>query len=136
MIVLDVNAAIAMLFNTEEGGALLWLKLESEETIAPSLFFAELAHVLPKYSRQQGFTPEEARDLAVDAAALVDRFVDDSELWMEAMGEAMRLGHSSYDMFYLVLARRQGATLFTLDRKLQRLCAKAGVSCVWLEDMT
>ena len=33
-------------------------------------------------------------------------------------------------MFYFVLARRFGATLFTLDRKLIRLCEEQGVQCV------
>ena len=37
--------------------------------------------------------------------------------------EAMRLDHPVYGLLYFVLARREGATLFTLDQKLQGLCA-------------
>ena len=48
------------------------------------------------------------------------------------MGESVRLGHSSYDLFYVVLARRTGATLFTLDKKLQDLSLSLGVNSVWL----
>ena len=33
-------------------------------------------------------------------------------------------------MLYFVLARRNAATLFTLDRKLQQLCLDNGVNCV------
>lgn len=33
-------------------------------------------------------------------------------------------------MFYFMLARRLGATLFTLDRKLMALCEENGVDCV------
>ena len=44
--------------------------------------------------------------------------------------EAMRLRHPVYDMLYFVLARRNAATLFTLDRKLQQLCLDNGVDCV------
>ena len=50
-----------------------------------------------------------------------------------ASTESVRLEHSSYDLFYLILARREGATLFTIDRKLQDLCARNGVNCVWLD---
>lgn len=134
MIVLDVNAAVAMLFNTEDGAALLWLKLENETVVAPALFHAELAHVLPKYARAQGLSLGETRELGIETLGLVDQFVDDSSLWMEAMGESLRLGHSSYDMFYFALARRLGATLFTLDKKLQKLCAANGVNCIWVDD--
>lgn len=47
-------------------------------------------------------------------------------------GESLRLGHSSYDLFYLVLARRTGATLFTLDKKMQELALDAGINSIWL----
>ncbi len=60
-------------------------------------------------------------------------FRDDASLWTEALTESLRLDHSSYDLFYLVLARREGATLFTLDRKLQKLCDKNGVNAIWLD---
>ena len=40
------------------------------------------------------------------------------------------LRHPVYDMLYFVLARRNAATLFTLDRKLQQLCLDNGVDCV------
>lgn len=33
----------------------------------------------------------------------------------------------------MILARRNAATLFTLDRKLQELCLDAGVNCVFTE---
>ena len=51
-------------------------------------------------------------------------------LWKMAFSEAVRLNHPVYDMLYFVLARRNAATLFTLDRKLQQLCLDNGVDCV------
>ena len=51
----------------------------------------------------------------------------------EALIEAIRLDHPVYDLLYLVLARREGATLFTLDQKLQNLCLDNGVNCVFLD---
>ena len=43
----------------------------------------------------------------------------------------MRCKHKASDLYYFVLARRLGATLFTLDKKLQALCAQNGVNCLW-----
>ena len=66
-----------------------------------------------------------------NAIALVDEFCDlDITLCCEATKDAMRLRHRVYDMLYFVLARRNAATLFTLDRKLHQLCLDNGVNCV------
>jgi predicted nucleic acid-binding protein len=61
---------------------------------------------------------------------LVDYYVDVSENHVEAFAESLRLEHSAYDLLYSTLARRNGATLFTLDRKLIELCRREGVNCV------
>ena len=45
---------------------------------------------------------------------------------------AIRNDYSSYDMFYLTLARRNGATLFTLDKRLAALCQQLKIDCVQL----
>jgi predicted nucleic acid-binding protein len=48
------------------------------------------------------------------------------------LGEAFKLGctldHSIYDMFYVVLARRNSARLLTMDNKLKIAAHKAGVN--------
>ncbi|MEC4176228.1 type II toxin-antitoxin system VapC family toxin [Adlercreutzia sp. R7] len=133
MIVLDANAAVAIALGTEDGGALKALQLEEELIAAPQLLHAEVAHVLTKYVRGGYCDAAEAVAVGRDAMALVDEYYEDASLWTEALTESVRLGHSSYDLFYLVLARRLGATLFTLDRKLQALCAANGVSCLWID---
>ena len=95
-----------------------------------ALLTAEVCHALSKYVRGGYMEVRDAVDCGRDALSLVDRFVDDSALWVESLSEAVRLDHSSYDMFYLLLARRECATLFTLDRKLQDLSSRCGVNCV------
>ena len=64
---------------------------------------------------------------------MVDEFCGTKDLLREALIEAIRLDHPVYDLLYLVLARREGATLFTLDQKLQNLCLDNGVNCVFLD---
>lgn len=133
MIVIDANAAIAMALGTVYGEGLKQLRLEDERIAAPSLLCAEVSHAMMKYVRGGYLTAAEALDCGRDAISLVDDMRDDEDLWAEVLTESVRLEHSSYDLFYLVLARREGATLFTVDRKLQDLCARNGVNCIWLD---
>ena len=65
----------------------------------------------------------------------VDEYVNDGELIVEALGEALRLDHSLYDMLYFVLARRTSSPLVTCDKRLSRLCKDNGVECVELIDL-
>lgn len=133
MIVLDANAAVAMALGAEEGDALKMLRLVSEPVAAPQIMHAEVAHALSKYVRGNYLSTSEALACGKDALLLVDTFYEDASLWAEALTESVHLGHSTYDLFYFILARRLGATLFTLDKKLQNLCAENSVNCIWLD---
>ena len=65
-----------------------------------------------------------------ESLALVDEVIPTRSLMREVVSESVRLGHPVYDIFYFVLARRLGATLFTLDKRLVKLCKQEGVDCV------
>lgn len=133
MIVLDCNAAIAMALRTEEGQGLKMLIETSEEITAPTLLYAELSRTMQKYVKGGFLSKQAAAEKGTYALSLVDRFVDDSQFWPEAMTLSLELNHPSYDVFYLLLARRTGATVFTLDRKLQNLCLDNGVNCLFTD---
>lgn len=133
MIVLDCNAAISIVGGTSDGEMLESLLLKGEAVVSPAFLCAEVTHVLAKRVRGDFSNKEEALEMGRMCLSLVDEFVPDTDLWEEALLESLRLGHSSYDLFYFVLARRNGATLFTLDRKLQQLCLDNGVSCVFTD---
>ncbi|BAK43851.1 type II toxin-antitoxin system VapC family toxin [Eggerthella sp. YY7918] len=133
MIVLDANAAIAMMRKTEEGEALLALMLEGESVIAPTLLHFELANALAKYVRRGELSSDELPVALQTSVQFVDTFYPGKELTLEATSEAVRLNHPVYDLFYLVLARRTGSTLFTLNKRLQNLCLDNGVNCVFLD---
>ncbi len=130
MIVLDVNAAVAMALGTEEGLALRELMLEGEGAVAPRLFLTEAANVAWQYARAGHLDESGALALFEKLAELPDGFTDDEALLVEAIHEAARCEHPVYDMLYLVLARRNAATLFTFDKRLQRLCESNGVNCL------
>lgn len=65
------------------------------------------------------------------AQNLVDEFIDIAENNEEALHEAIRIDHSCYDLLYFTLARRQGATLMTLDKKLKTLAENAGIEVMY-----
>ena len=136
MIVLDAGAATAIVRGSAEGKGFEALALEGERVIAPDFFHCEMANVAWRYNAAGLMDAEEARFLMDGALGLVDEYCSESALAREACAESLRWNHPAYDMFYLVLARRTGATLFTLDKKLMRICRDAGVNCVELATLS
>ena len=130
MIVLDSSAACDMVRKTEEGMAFRALMLSEEKVISCELLRAEVVSIFRKLCRHGLIPIEKVQSFLAESTALVNEYYSIQELQEEVLSESIRLDHSSYDMFYLVLARRFGATLFTLDRKLIRLCEEQGVQCV------
>lgn len=130
MIVLDCCAAIEIARKTDKGNALRMLMLDMEEIIAPSLFSYEVANTAWKLCAFGQKDKETAMTLTEDALGQIDRFVPAEDCFKEAFSEACRYKHSVYDLFYAVLARRTGATLFTVDKQLVKLCEQMGVSTV------
>lgn len=130
MVVIDVNAAVAIARDTEEGRALRMLLNEPERVVAPRHFLEEMGNVAWKYVVVGGLSEEDALRLFWKSAELVDGYADTEPLLTEAINEAIRHNHSVYDMLYFVLARRNAATLFTLDKKLRAICESNGVNCV------
>lgn len=130
MIILDSSAAVDMVRETDEGKALLSLMLTGETVISLDMFYAEVSNAFWKYCKAGFYGEGDARCRIAKAIRLVDEFHPIGDCQVEAFGEAVRLQHPVYDMMYLVLARRNAATLFTLDRTLQQLCLDNGVNCV------
>jgi predicted nucleic acid-binding protein len=132
MIVLDCCAAVSIVRKTEEGKALRWFLSEvpGEQIISPTLFYAEIASVFCKYVKAKSLSAKTAMKYLTQALALIDCFVDPAEYYQEAFFESVRLDHSPYDMFYFLLARRNAATLCTLDKTLIKLCKENGVACI------
>lgn len=135
MVVIDASAAVAIAKNTEEGQAMRLLLNKPERIIAPRHFLEEMGNVAWKYAVIGGLSEEDAMSLFWEAAELVDYFSDTEPLLTEAIHEAVLNHHPVYDMIYFVLARRNAATLFTLDKKLRAICAAAGVNCLGMEQL-
>ena len=131
MLVLDSSAAVELVFERPKSAVLRALSCKGERVIAPELYLAEMTHVIEKYVRGHYIDASSGVLLLDKALHLVDEFIPMSELVNEVFTESLRLGHSAYDVFYFVLARRNAATLCTLDQRLQQLCLKNGVNCFY-----
>jgi predicted nucleic acid-binding protein len=105
-----------LLFGEPEGVAIAG-RLGEAGLIAPALLHFEVANVCLKKMRRH---PEQ-RDALVTAFGLLEQMevgiaeVDHGEV----LGLAERIGLTAYDASYLWLARRTGAELVTLDRRLE-----------------
>ncbi len=126
--VLDTCAAFEIAFHGPKYSLFMNAVAGAEKVIAPTLFDSEVTNVLWKYARNGALDEENARKTLAYILQMVDEYTDTSELAIETLHEGIRLGHSIYDMFYLVLARHNGATLLTTDKKLKALAKSLGVS--------
>lgn len=131
MLVLDASAGMCIGMERPESSALSSMIFEGEKVIAPQLFYAEVTQALWKHVRGGLLSVSEAQERLQRVATLVDEFIPLEGLLNEVFTESLRLGHSAYDVFYFVLARRNAATLCTLDQRLQQLCLKNGVNCFY-----
>lgn len=113
--VVDASALAALLFGEADGEAVAG-KLEGARLTAPSLIGFELANVCLTKARRR---PQQ-REALTEAFRLRARLgIEEVEVDHDgALALAMVTGLTAYDASYLWLAKRLGAELVTLDRKL------------------
>jgi predicted nucleic acid-binding protein len=130
-IVIDASTAVALVIgrHPDAEGALAVLE-QADTVLAPRLYWAEVANALWKYTRDSKLPEPVALSYLEEATALVQEPVDDEVLCTEALVAAVRFDHPVYDALYAVLARRRGAAVITLDRKLRSLLAKMRVDSI------
>lgn len=122
-LVLDASAAIEAVLGRPRAAWVLDLLGEAGSVVAPELYATEVANALWKHSRAGDIDDETAHEALEAALSLVDETVPLVELAHEALATAQAHGHPVYDALYAVVARRRGATVCTLDRRLTVLLA-------------
>lgn len=122
--VLDVSAAMEIIFHKEKAGLYEEVYRSASWVIAPELYIAEISNVLWKYHKRKVVNREECIQCTENGIDLVDDYMELNNLWKESLGEGIRNGHPIYDMYYVVLARRNEAILMTNDRQLAAIGKK------------
>ncbi len=128
--VLDVSAAIEILLKKGKKELFDASFQGADWVLAPDLFVPEITNVLWKYHKAKVIDHEECVQLVGDGIEMIDDFIDSKELWKEALSEGIKNGHSIYDMYYLISARRNDATLLTNDGSLAKLSSKMKIDFV------
>ena len=105
--------------------------LDGIDGVAPALLDAEVLHAITRYVRRGEMSDtraQQALGLLIDAD--IDRFPI-----APLVGDAWALRHnvSSYDAFYIALARSLGCPLVTCDRALAR-APGLGITVTVIED--
>lgn len=115
--VIDAGAAVEIALNRSDAASLRNILLQAELVLAPDIFPSEITNVFWKYGNFSGLSAdlcEKGRAFCID---LVDDFIATIDLCREVMSESLRTGHPAYDIFYLIVARRNDAYLLTKDKK-------------------
>lgn len=123
-LVLDASAVVRIIEGSPEAVVLHEALLEADLVIAPELMLTEVANALWRLQRAGQLDAATLQPLLARATALVDHIEPDRTLQPEALALATHLNHPVYDCLYLVLARREVATLLTADQKLQGLAGQ------------
>lgn len=130
-VVLDASAAIHLVLLSPYAEALSRLLAQTGVSMAPDLFFSEVANGLWKYIRHGSLDQETAKDRLEQAMELVDSIVPSRILAAEALVAANAESHPVYDMMYAILARRHGATVLTMDERFFRLLRRMDIQVIF-----
>ena len=127
IVVLDASAAVELVLQREHSVQIGEKIIGADWVIAPNLYISEITNVFWKYQKLVDYPYDECEKNIDQSVALPDEFMAEIDLYREAFNLGCKLGHSVYDMMYLVLARRHSAILLTVDKKLVASATKSGV---------
>jgi predicted nucleic acid-binding protein len=120
-VVLDTSAGLAAVLGQPSGVAVLDVLAGAAVVIAPEMFAAEVSGGLWKYVTAKQLSLDAASERLDAVLKLVDRYHPVADLAQEVLREASARRHSVHDLYYAVLARREGAGVVTIDARLRKL---------------
>jgi len=128
IVVLDASAACELLLHRPKAAAVDERLRSAQQVLVPDLFVSEVANVLWKYIKAKELDLAMAQTCLDLGVKLADRIIAASTLMQEALVTSAAAKHPIYDMLYIILARREGARLLSMDRKLLAIARDQGVA--------
>lgn len=122
--VLDASAAVRLILGDPAAADVAEQIREAAVVMAPELMLTEVANTLWKLQQAGHLAGLDPQQLLAEARDLVDRVEADRHLQAEALALACHHDHPVVDCLYLALARREAATLISMDRRLQQLAER------------
>ena len=103
-------------------------QIESVELVlAPDLLIPECVNAVWKEHRFSGLSLTVCDEVLAVLPALIDVLVPSLDLHREAFHLSRVSRRPAYDMFYLVLAKREDAVLISLDASLRKEAVRQGI---------
>src|SRR5689334_15318327 len=128
MIVADTNLVVAAVLESPMSKAAEAARARDKQWVAPRLLRSELLNVLTKYVLlAHAIDRDRAVRVFRRALALVSLEEEETDP-VEVLNTSIQAGLSSYDAEFVVLARRLGARLVTLDSSILKGCPDVAVS--------
>ncbi len=127
-VVLDASAALEIFLNKQDTDKFNKIIAQDDLILAPDTFPSEITNVLWKYANYSDFDFEKCETGISYCIELIDDFVDTKEICHEVFAESIKSKHSSYDIFYLIVARRNNSTLLSKDKKLIQIAKSLGIN--------
>jgi predicted nucleic acid-binding protein len=130
IVVLDASAGIEIALGREKAKSFSANLLNATKVITSDLYKAETANVIWKYVNAKLLEKEKSIRVYQYCKEIIDEYIDISENIEESINESIRLKHPTYDLLYLTLARRNGALLLSIDKRLNELAKKNGIEII------
>lgn len=124
---LDASAGIEIVLHREKSGLLKDIIEKATLVVTSELYKSEVANVLWKYNMANLLTKEQTFSSLSLCNNLIDEYVNISENQEESLNESIRMVHPVYDLLYFTLARRRGAVLLSMDKKLNKISKENGI---------
>jgi predicted nucleic acid-binding protein len=103
--------------------------------LAPDLLYVECANAFWRYVQHDGYDAAAVTVHLTRVRALALEITSTWELVQEALARAIAHGISAYDACYVALARREGCSLITGDRRLIRRLVGSPIAVQELETL-
>lgn len=128
-VVLDASAAIEVFLNKPDAERFKTIISQADLILTPDTFPSEITNVFWKYASYSDFDLKKCESGIKYCLELIDDFIDTKEICHEVFSESLKNKHSSYDIFYLIVARRNNSTILSKDKKLIQVAKSLGISC-------
>ena len=126
--VIDTSAAIEISLYRNYAEDFIHFLEDSSWVAAPDIFISEAANVFWKYFQFENLPTAVCEKSLERTIQIVDEFFPTYNLYIEALSLSFQTKHPVYDSMYLVLARRNNATLLTRDKKLHQVATGLSIN--------
>lgn len=125
--VVDASTAVEIVFQRTAADKLSNALREADWVLAPYLFVSEVNNTFWKYHRLGGLSIRDCEQRLEQTLSLPDDFVNEMDIFREAFKQSCTSSQAVYDMMYAIIARRNNATLLTIDKKRTQMAKRLSI---------